>query len=256
MVIALSASGFAAWVISNDANKTADGSVQVGAVTDKAIEMTEIVFDSDIKNIVFEPKATDRTGRVQYDGTPANSENLQVTFSTTIKNFSVVKDLYLDFNNIPAGVKAAIKAGYIVAPSWLAVSDDGTITGTTEKIVENYVVQTAAEGETLSWTLSRNESNEATLRFTIRFEWGEKFGAQNPGDYYDTGAGGQKDEDGNYLISFDELRQELHTFKAIMHGITLEEYLENYYNPYAAGDAAALDALPEITYEFTLYARA
>ena len=54
MAIALSATGFAAWVISNDTENAQTGQVTVGAISDRAIEMSAPTFVDGIKNFVFD----------------------------------------------------------------------------------------------------------------------------------------------------------------------------------------------------------
>ena len=294
MAIALSATGFAAWVISNDAENAQNGQVTVGAISDKAIEMSEPQFVNGIKNFVFEPNKADidnpdtkevnEGGRLQWDGSldgdsnPINCENLSVTFETEIKNYTAVKDLYLEFNiknPKTQGILKAIKDGYIKAPSWLVLEfseetytitssttaikivTDGTINGTEVSGSNGAKYEKVMAGKTV-WTLERDfTSNKATLVFTIEFEWGSKFAGMNPGYYYDVHESGSQ-------VNLASMRNTLHAFKAQMHNTTLQSYLDAYnkYTGLTTEDHNPdLNAINEynaqnpIEYGFTLYAK-
>ena len=69
--IALVATGFAAWVISSSATEKFKGNVQVGTISEKSIEITDIALkevDGTRDFFSFEPTKTDVSGRVRYDG--------------------------------------------------------------------------------------------------------------------------------------------------------------------------------------------
>ena len=74
MSIALISTGFAAWVMSQEKKQSTSGNVTVGAVTEGNIEV--ILDPLTVKDFKFEPKESDKTGRVRNDGT--NFESLTV----------------------------------------------------------------------------------------------------------------------------------------------------------------------------------
>lgn len=156
MSIALISTGFAAWVMSQEKKQSTSGNVTVGAVTEGNIEV--ILDELTVKDFKFEPKESDKTGRVRNDGT--NFESLTVTVTGTIKNTQ-----FLDVNNttikmiVKDEVKQAETAGYIILP----------------ECAKNEVVLTLIDSGT----------NEKKFSYEITFKWGSKFGGDNPGEYYD-----------------------------------------------------------------------
>ena len=225
MSLALTATGFAAWVLSQDANVQDSGSVEVGAVTEANVEIKDLIFvDKDtlgnpVKNFVFEPLENDNVGRVQYDG-KSKPENLKVTISWTISNYQNIDQHFIDLK-IPASVKKAIDEKYIAVPEGFELQE-GTVKvvdGDEEKIyyLARYTVpqNITADGETvdklLSYTVTE-ESGVKTVVFTlkIKFGWGTDFGGINPAVYFD--------EDGA-SASNAEVKAILNEFKATVHGI-------------------------------------
>ncbi len=231
----LSATGFAAWLISNDAQADLDSSVEVGTVTDKAISFGEFVYTDGKQDFVFEARQDDTEGRVVYEG-DAN-ENLSVTFTVDINNSGVAKNVNLNFvtetgtvTGIPAGVQAAIKAGYINAPSWVTLDGERNITAANLVIKKDGTLTPSESIPKLAngapvWTYqastpSGDYREKATLTVTIEFTWGSVFGGMNPGLYYDQGEG--------LNVSEADLIKTLNTFKAVMHGMTYDEYVIVY----------------------------
>ena len=131
MSLALTATGFAAWVLSKDAVKNTEGQVQVGAVTEKTIEISDITFTKKdgngaaIKSFLFEPAKDDSEGRVRWNG--VDFENMDLTIQWTIVNYQLVGDYYVEFK-LPAGIYNAIEEGYIT------LSDSFTDTEKTETV--------------------------------------------------------------------------------------------------------------------------
>lgn len=239
--LALAATGFAAWVLSASESKEAGANVSVGAIDDQSVGLSDITFvasyqdelESTFSSIIFEPKKDDETGVIRNDGT--NFEELEVTFTATVDNPSIVKNFYLESVAIPKGIKDAIDAGYITAPAWMysegetttakwAKNDDGTYTPDGKA----YVIETEGETTTVVDTKKNNidyityevgQDGVATLTFSIKFGWGEKFGGVNPGEYYD----------GLETVDVEAVKTDLHTFKAMLHEIDVETYKTNYY---------------------------
>lgn len=157
MSIALISTGFAAWVMSQEKKQSKSGNVTVGAVTEGNIEV--ILDELTVKDFKFEPKESDKTGRVRNDNT--NFESLTVTVTGTIKNTQFLKEATIKMN-VKDAVKQAETAGYIILPE-------------------------CANSEVVL-TLTESGTNEKKFSYDITFKWGSKFGGENPGEYYDSAA--------------------------------------------------------------------
>lgn len=197
MSIALVSTGFAAWIMSTSATEQVGGNVSVGVVTDSSltisnVELTEYEFS-------FEPLATDSTGRVRYDG--KNSEVLSATVTGQVGPVEFLGELRLMLV-VPEGVKKAADLGYIVLPECATTS---TETG----------------GILLS--VPQNSEGNYVFTSTITFDWGEVFGYQNPGEYYDIDVTGKG-------VSDEEVRKTLEDFRAIVYG---------YYDEFVEGQSSA-----------------
>lgn len=200
--LSLIATGFAAWVLAATAEKDAENNVTVGTTKDCAIEIGDFSFSDGIKDFAFEPKEDDESGRVQNDGEAFESLSIEVI--CTINKISFVELITVNFE-LPAGVQAAVDAGYIKAPEIVATPIEIT-TPNADSSVDGY------------WSYDFDESaDSATLSVKLTFDWGEKFGNMNPGYYYDTDPVGKD-------VAFDAMKRELDTFKATVYGISYDEY--------------------------------
>ena len=260
MSLALSATGFAAWVISKDTQKEANGGIEIGAVTEASISITDIEFIADptkdpaeeeIQNFVFEPLADDTNGRVRFDG-ESKPENLDVMFTWKVGNYQTVGDVYVDFK-LPATVYQAVENNWIAlpnSPALTVLSDNETIDGKSYKVVR-YTIQTAqnkitADGSTTDGILTYDVSadgTEVTFTMELAFSWGTVFGGINPGIYYDTTGAD---------VSYEELKAELNEFKATLHGITYNAEFEALSE---ADKKAQYDAKPIDTYYIVINAK-
>ena len=233
MSIALSATGFAAWVISKDTAKDTNGQVQIGAVTEASVEISDISFIGDVNNFIFEPLENDTTGRVRYDGT-SNPENLGVEFTWTIKNYQIVSDVFVEFK-LPAAVYTAVEK------QWVSLSDKFELSAPTEKdgtayTVLKYKIQDSTNKITddgskdgiVEYTVTKDESTglpkEVVFTMKIDFEWGDVFNGDNPGIYYDKSY--EDDPTGGVNVSYADLKATLNEFKATLHGITYNAEFE------------------------------
>ena len=240
MSLALTATGFAAWILSNDARKEQSGSVEVGAVTETSVELSDITFDKnealqDINKFYFEPLATDNQGRVRYDNKnkPA-PEDLDININFSLNNYQIVGELYVEFK-IPATIQAAIDAGYITLVGQYEklgteVIKVGEQDVTYQVYKYNIGSSISATGKTsdniVSYTYTKTgDVEKIDVVMTLKFAWGEKFGATedaaglNPGLYYDTHETGK-------TVEFATVKNELNTMKALMHGITPSDYVD------------------------------
>lgn len=244
--LALTATGFAAWVLSQDAQGSLNGNVQIGSVQEANIEIEDLDFVNDKNSFIFEPLETDVSGRVRNDG--ENFESLTVSIAWSLTNYQSVGDIYVDLL-IPASVKAAIDANYITLPAGLEFVTEGeqntlvtrekTIgEGTSAKQVTYYVARyeiasnlsgsgslliegVAATFGTYEVTADENDETVKTAAFTadLTFGWGSEFGGENPGIYYDGAGAG---------VAYDDVKEALLQLKFALHGITFnpDEHLE------------------------------
>jgi predicted heme/steroid binding protein len=175
--VSLIATGFAAWVISANANKTSKGNVTVGAVDNTNITISDITL-SNPSSFAFEPLKTDTVGRVRYDGT--NSENLSITLTASVTPAAYVKDITVAMT-VPGGVTAAATANYIVLPDCVTAA------------------QTLTEGTGLT-----KNGTSYDISYTIAFTWGSYFGTHNPGVYYDEDTAGKAVSDADVVTQLND----------------------------------------------------
>ena len=229
--IAMMASGFAAWVLSQEASMDANGEIEVGVITEANIGISEIVFakdaeQNDIKSFLFEPAKDDTTGRVRWDGSV--SERLALTISWNVTNYQSAADHYVQFK-LPASVKAAIDANYIKAPEGFTISDVTEEIGGVTYYVATYAIganldaSKTSDDKQLTYKVTTDEDDRTIKNLActleLEFAWGTKFGETNPSLYFDN-------TDIGKAIEYDNVKKELETFKATLHGITYEEYAQ------------------------------
>lgn len=245
MSLALTATGFAAWVLSKDSNKTESGEVQIGAVTEASVEITDIEFirdegdpaSVDASKFVFEPLEDDTTGRVRYDSDKKEQpENLDVKFTWTVKNFQIVGDLFVDFK-VPVTVYTAIEKGWLALPEAFKLQNAvEQIEGVDYKVLR-YTIQDAdkkitgnvelTEDKLLSYKVTKGEDDvitEVEFTMSIPFAWGATFEGLNPGIYYDTNY--PEEPAKGTGVQYETVKATLNEFKATLHGIEYNETFE------------------------------
>lgn len=246
MSLALTATGFAAWVLSKDSNKTESGEVQIGAVTEASVEITDIEFirdegdpaSVDASKFVFEPLEDDTTGRVRYDSDKKEQpENLDVKFTWTVKNFQIVGDLFVDFK-VPVTVYTAIENDWLSLPETFELQNAvEQIEGVDYKVLR-YTIQNAdkkitanvdlTDDKVLSYKVTKDDDGVITeVEFTmnIAFSWGAEFDGKNPGIYYDT-TYPEKPAMGTG-VPYETVKETLNRFKTTLHGINYDKPYEN-----------------------------
>lgn len=242
MSIALSATGFAAWVISKDTKKEMNGTVEIGAVTEASVEITDMSFlgNENDRTFRFEPLENDTTGRVRYDG-KSLPENLDVEFTWTIKNYQIVSDVFVEFK-LPATVYKAVTEGWLSLPAGFEMSAPEEIGGK-EYTVLKYRIQDpknpddpkpkiTTDGSTtdgiLSYKVTKDETTglakEVEFTMKIAFKWGDAFKGDNPGIYYDRTY--ENDATAGTAVPYETVKATLNEFKATLHGITYDEAFE------------------------------
>ena len=238
--LALTATGFAAWVLSQDATGNLDGNVEIGAIEEANIEIEDLTFVDGLDSFIFEPQESDVSGRVRNDG--ENFESLTVSISWSLTNYQSVGDVYVDLK-IPSTVKAAIDANYITLPEGLTYvttgDEDETLKTETiqigEKQVTYYIARyTIASSLNLSGegnlSISGSDTDFGTYNVTtdtqdtsvkdaaftanLTFGWGSAFNHKNPGVYYDSNAAGDGAD-----TDYNTVKATLLQLKYALHGL-------------------------------------
>lgn len=289
MSLAMSATGFAAWVLSKDANVSAQGSVEVAAVVESSIEISEIQFvtkgadgqllvddeNKPVRTFHFEPPANDNAGWVRWDGT--NSELMSLEIQWTLNNYEIVGDYYVEFQ-IPKTIQDAIDATYIALQT-----GEGQFTMATDTagqpIYVTLVDEEEREAEYVTYThiISRGTEQDPTLsgngnqggsdfltyavttdpsgvksiqvNLHLTFVWGTAFDGKNPGEYYDQIPA---------PATFEDAKAALNTMKALMHGIDVDTYLNVPGNTEKDKEDARAELVsdnPLANYKVTIYAK-
>ena len=184
--VALVSTGFAAWVLSANANETISSNVKVGVISDN--EMTIELNDSSMgQTISFNAPSTDTTGRIRYGSDEIGAENLTITVSGKIRNATYLNHLSIKMDTI-ASITNAINANYIAL-----VNEDGWY-----------------GNEFTINTIDGGEESTKTFSYELGFKWGTAFGGVNPSIYYD---------DAGKTVSDAEMKSQLVAFKRTICGL-------------------------------------
>ena len=203
--VCLIATGFAAWVISAKAEKTETGNVNIGKVSSADVKITVAQEDGTTgvltaeNGFSFNPDATDDSGRVRFDGTNAEKRKLHLNGTVGPQRFVTSFKIRLDITtgtdkdgnpvkNAAANqrFKDAATAKYIVLPP--CFDTDVELYGT----------------DFYKTNSSQDNDAYATFDYAIAFSWGDKFGGQNPGRYYDENETGKKVSDADVSKTLNE----------------------------------------------------
>lgn len=194
-VIALTATGLAAFILSSSAEKGATGGINIGGVSEKNVNININGLKSsgdqllDSYKFSFNPKSNDDKGRVRYDGT--NAEQLSNTITGTIDPAEVVSKVTVRLDVLK---KSADSDTWVVDEEANSKFKSAATTGNYITLPECFgkdVEVTTGEGD-YSYTTSDNKMN-FTLK--IAFGWGTAFNNMNPGNYYDEDAEGKAKSD-------------------------------------------------------------
>ncbi len=241
--LAVTATGFAAWVLSQDAVAETEGGVEVGSVSDVGVEIKDLEFLKDgttpINNFVFEPAKDDNDGRVRWDSkaqTP-KYEDLDLNLSWTVTNYQNVTSSFIEFK-VPANIQAAIDNGYISTPvGFTPVPKSETETNVQKtEVIEGatyYIYQytfspitTTGHDDVADWTVKdENGGKNIDFDFILKFNWGKEFSAdgtegsigQNPSVYYDSPYADTTRGDG---VDIEVVKETLIRLKATIFGVT------------------------------------
>ena len=198
LVISLTATGFAAWLISNDAKAEKPGNVTISNISDQILEVT--IDTATPEKINFGPAKGDTTGNIQYVPSDAEDvESLKVTVKGTVKNFDTMKEMEVSIKVPDSVIKAA---GYKLNEDGNTYSEDANL----PKYIElpagaqdskgNYIVSDSKvvytkESKIGEKPVFTESATEATFEFVIEFKWGALFENENPSLYLDNQVSGK-----------------------------------------------------------------
>ena len=179
--LALASIGFAAWVITNDANAGDTGSITVDIVKDARIDMSAEILNDDA--IVFGSKSTiDAPYKwLKYEQTKDGSgtvldldENLSITVRITVSNYSYLTStnaVTLTFTEKEGEsyYSNALGKGYVGA---LPV-----ITLDRADLIDSSKVSNITHDQ---------DNDKVTFEIEVKFAWGTAFNGKNPIDFYNS----------------------------------------------------------------------
>lgn len=224
--IALIVTGLATWMMSTGIKHNSQGNVNIDIFTDSNLEFKELeiykvveVYDEatdtwsevEVKvgdldklsgfSFVFEPKASDTTGRIHYGESESGPESLKMIIRGVISPKEILSRVEFKLN-LPAGIVKAVNKGYIETPT-CATS-----------------IVSLKEGAGL--TVVENTTNDLKFEYVIEFKWGATFGGKNPGIYFDELSDEEYDS--------NEAKAELEEFRALVYGYQFGVDDPNNYN--------------------------
>lgn len=218
--VCLIATGFAAWVISAQAKKNENGNIAIGTVNSANIKIkvdqdTDDDGQLDGVGFSFNPKESDKSGRVRNDGT--NFENLGFTLTGTVgpqrfvTSFKVRLDIVKE--KIVSGADEGAKKEWEVdtkANARFVAAQDANYITLPDCFGQDVDLRTAGGGYTAS--SDTDDNAVATFSKAINFGWGTVFGGENPGEYYDTNEQGK-------AVSDDDVEKTLSKFYTALTGV-------------------------------------
>lgn len=208
--LALGSVGFAAWVITNDANAQDTGTIRVDVVKDARLSISAEITEGE--QIIFGAKEKDplvANNWMKYeetnDGGTLLNENLKATIKLVIGNFDYVDTLTITLTEDTSAFYAQAKAlGY--------VGELPVITKTYEELKD--IANEASDD------LNEIVDGTLTVYLDIVFEWGTTFGGKNPIDYYNA-------QDYSDTLGDDSITK-LAELKEIFEGTTGSEHTVTY----------------------------
>lgn len=219
MSIALISTGFAAWIMSQEAKVENEGNVSVGVVDDSRITFENLKYDLVIVdyegnelsgdsynnatnaglNFLFEPRHGDSTGNIQWDKNDANCEIMKLNVSGYITNLPLLKDGKFTVNLVVTeGVHNCLTKNFIQLKDFAnPVKDE----------------------QTGLYTYTREITPEAngTFAYSVEFVWGTVFEGENPAK--------SSDKEGITNTELDVIKKNLEEFRAYLLG-----YYEDFLN--------------------------
>lgn len=165
--VCIASAGFAAWVITNNAEHAANGNIVVDTVADKSITLSTTWKDSK-DSLVFgwgdyTPQGSDWLVNTE----PSTAENLSVTLVITVDKLANLSD---------AGVTYTIEA---------VANTESYPSASYANAVSNNLVSALPESATIAKSaFASAEDGTGTYSLELHVTWGSAFGGQNPLKYY------------------------------------------------------------------------
>ncbi len=200
--VCLIATGFAAWVISAKAEKKENGNVAIGTVNSANIQI-KVDQDTDDDGQLngvgfsFNPKESDKSGRVRNDGT--NFENLGFTLTGSVGPQRFVTSFTVRLDIVKEKKVSGAEEG--AKKEWEVDTEANTRFEAAK--TANYITLPDCFGKDVDlrtaggYTASNDTGDNASATFSkeIKFGWGSVFKGQNPGEYYDIDTDGKQVSD-------------------------------------------------------------
>ena len=178
-LLSLASIGFATWVISGGDTKTAEGTIEVDAVSDNlyAIEIGTTPWSSNkdkgsIKYGCDDTTLTSTSAWLSAD----NTESLSETLTFTVKNAYAKKD-----------EGSALSTGYNIGFELTDTSTSGLYDTAKNAGLVGDLPSTANSGITATHT-QKSGTRDAEYTVTITFTWGSTFESLNPAKYAESKA--------------------------------------------------------------------
>ena len=212
MSIALISTGFAAWIMSQEAKVENEGNVSVGVVDDSRITFENLKYDLVIVdyegnelsgdaysnatqaglNFLFEPRHGDSTGNIQWDKNDTNCEIMKLHVSGYITNLTLLKDGKFTVNLVVTeGVHNCLTKNFIQLKDFAnPVKDDQT--------------------GLYTYTREIAPASNGTFDYYVEFVWGSVFNGENPAK--------STDAEGITNDELDVIKKNLEEFRAYLLG--------------------------------------
>lgn len=209
--VALISTGFAAWILSADANRESLGNIAVGTVNDGTVEFGAVNYSA--SDFRFDADINDTEGRLKYDNKYSDEyERLTVTVSGYVINADYLDKITVSLDVSDQVISAANDDKYIKLPECALE----TVTLNSDAL-KMYTI-TAEDVENGTYSGLVEDDKICTFEYKITFSWGEAFGNENPGYYYDdptTGGEFTTTETGqkNYTISNETVKTTMEDVK-------------------------------------------
>ena len=194
--VALVSSGFAAFVLSQDKTVNGSGSINVGQVSDGALEMTitskikgnekdsnypngwkagdpAATEDGKKDTFRFDAQYGDMTGRAKWNGT--DYEHLEIQYTVVISSATQSFDYLTITMAENTWVEGQVAKNNIVAPSCYRKEASSKASDEKLKITVKDEAPSKTNGNKYTWTAV----------YSVAFAWGETFKNVNPTVYYD-----------------------------------------------------------------------
>lgn len=216
--VALVSSGFAAFVLSQDKTVNGSGSINVGEVTDGALEMkitSKIKGNENDSNYTagwkdgnpipegvaqkdtfrFDAQYGDTTGRAKWDG--ENYEHLEIQYTVVISSTAPTFDYLTITMAQNTWVDQQVGNKNIVAPACYNKEASSKASEASDANLNIEVKEQKISDKEYTWTAV----------YSVAFAWGDTFKGVNPTVYYDTTYNDSTEQDPKGIaIPYDKMK--------------------------------------------------